>query len=166
MVVTDRFHCITGTNHPIQKCLSGDALQCLLNLTVMWMLKVIGSCDSARILADRQYFLACIYNFFLQIFLINLVKLRWWSKTQGRNTALGNNVNLSVFYMLNYRWIVIKNGLRGCDLTKKNVKGYVGWLVGWLVIEVEHLYSALEQSINAVPARALLRTNHINAKDM
>ena len=36
-------------------------------------------------------------------------------------------------------------------------------LVGWLVIEVEHLYSALKQSINAVPARALSRTNHINA---
>ena len=31
-------------------------------------------------------------------------------------------------------------------------------LVGWLVIEVEHLYSALKQSINAVPARALSRT--------
>ena len=37
------------------------------------------------------------------------------------------------------------------------------WLVGWLVIEVEHLYSALKQNINAVPARALSRTNHINA---
>ena len=36
-------------------------------------------------------------------------------------------------------------------------------LVGWLGIEVEHLYSALKQSINAVPARALSRTNHINA---
>ena len=37
-------------------------------------------------------------------------------------------------------------------------------LVGWLVIEVEHLYSALKQSINAVPARALSRTNHIYAE--
>ena len=36
------------------------------------------------------------------------------------------------------------------------------WLVG-LGIEVEHLYSALKQGINAVPVRALSRTNHINA---
>ena len=34
------------------------------------------------------------------------------------------------------------------------------WLVGWLVIEVEHLYIALKQSTNAVPNWALSRTSH------
>ena len=33
-------------------------------------------------------------------------------------------------------------------------------LVGWLGIEVEHLYSALKQSTNAVPKWALSRTSH------
>ena len=46
---------------------------------------------------------------------------------------------------------------------RPNIKKSSYHLVGWLVIEVEHLYSALKQSINAVPARALSRTNHINA---
>ena len=33
-------------------------------------------------------------------------------------------------------------------------------LVGWLVIEVEHLYIVLKQSTNAVPNWALSRTSH------
>ena len=36
-------------------------------------------------------------------------------------------------------------------------------LVGWLVIEVEQLFNVLKQWTTAVPARALSRTNHINA---
>ena len=36
-------------------------------------------------------------------------------------------------------------------------------LVDWLVIEVEQLFNVLKQWIAAVPARALSRTNHINA---
>ena len=36
-------------------------------------------------------------------------------------------------------------------------------LVGWLVIEVEQLFSALKQRIAAVPVRALSRTSHSNA---
>ena len=58
---------------------------------------------------------------------------------------------------------------RGCTAiltswhNRGNMLRQIEWIVGWLVKEVEQLFNVLKQWITAVPARALSRTNHINA---